>query len=73
MPEKSEIGKTDLKTACRPSSRTAAFGLVDHQELVVGGLLNLDQVRHLRDFADMAEELADAPAAVELDRLDFLD
>ena len=42
-----------------------ALRLVDHQELVVGCLLNLDEVRHLRDFADLAEELAYAPATVE--------
>ena len=45
---------------------TAALGLVDQQELVVGGLLDLDQVRHLRDFADMSEELADTLATGEL-------
>jgi hypothetical protein len=50
------IGKTDLNTACRPSSgrRRRARHL---QELVVGGLLNLDEVRHLRDFGDLAELL----------------
>ena len=32
--------------------RTAARGLLDHQEVVIGALLNLDEVRHLRDFAD---------------------
>src|SRR6202042_883591 len=42
-----------------------AFRLVDHQELVVGRLLNLDQVRHLRDFLDMSEELANAFATGE--------
>jgi hypothetical protein len=47
---KSEIGNTDLKTDCRPSSWAPALGLVDLQELVVGRLLNLDEVRHLRDF-----------------------
>ena len=35
------------------------------QELVVGRLLNLDQVRHLGDFLDLAEELANALAAGE--------
>jgi hypothetical protein len=28
----------------------AALRLIDHQELVVGRLLNLDEVRHLGDF-----------------------
>ena len=39
--------------------------LVDHQELVIGRLLNLDEVRHLRDFLDMPEELANAFATGE--------
>jgi hypothetical protein len=42
----------------------AAGGLLDHQELVVGRLLNLDEVRHLRDFLDVAEELANALATL---------
>ena len=44
---------------------TAAGRLLDHQEVVVGALLNLDEVRHLRDFADRSEFLPDALAAVE--------
>ena len=40
----------------------AARGLVDQQELVVGRLLNLDEVRHLRDFLDFPEKLANALA-----------
>ena len=43
--------------------RPPALGFVDHQELVVGRLLNLDEVRHLGHFPDLAEELADALAA----------
>ena len=39
--------------------------LVDHQELVVGRLLNLDEVRHLRDFLDVSEELANPFATGE--------
>ena len=39
--------------------------LVDHQELVVGRLLNLDEVRHLGDFLDVSEELANAFATGE--------
>ena len=42
-----------------------ARGFVDHQELVVGRLLNLDEVRHLRDFLDVSEELANAFATGE--------
>ena len=52
------IGKTDEKTACRPSSRRPLLRLLDLQKLVVGGLLHLDQVGHLRDFGDLAEALA---------------
>ena len=44
---------------------TAAGGLLDHQEVVVRALLNLDEVRHLCDFADGSEFLPDALAAVE--------
>src|SRR4029079_15766964 len=35
------------------------------QELVVGRLLNLDEVRHLCDFLDVSEELANAFATGE--------
>ena len=34
-----------------------ALGLLDHQELIVGLLLNLDEVRHLGHFVDAAEHL----------------
>ena len=40
----------------------AALRLLDHQELVVGRLLNLDEVRHLRDFLDLSEKLPNALA-----------
>ena len=43
----------------------AAFGLVQLQELVIGGALNLDEVRHLRDLLDLAEILAKAFASGE--------
>ena len=42
-----------------------ALGFIDHQELVIGRLLNLDEVRHLCDFLDMSEELANAFATGE--------
>src|SRR3981081_3849425 len=42
-----------------------AARFVAHQELVVGRLLNLDEVRHLRHFLDMPEELANAFATGE--------
>ena len=62
-----EVGDREdrLENGLQALVRTAAFGLVHHQELVVGGLLNLDEVRHLRDFRDLAEELAYASAAIE--------
>src|SRR5204863_1816001 len=42
--------------------RPAARGLRDLQELVIGRLLNLDEVRHLCDFLDFSEKLANALA-----------
>ena len=42
-----------------------ALGLVDEEELVIRGLLDLDQIRHLRDFANRPEGLAHLTAAVE--------
>ena len=44
---------------------TAALRRVHHEELVVGGLLHLDQVRHRADFPDVAEDLANPFAAGE--------
>ncbi len=44
--------------------RPAARGLLDHQKVVIGALLHLDEVRHLGHFADRAELLPDALAAV---------
>ena len=38
----------------------AALRLHHQQELVVGRLLNLNEVRHLRDFLDFSEKLANA-------------
>lgn len=43
----------------------AAFRLFNHQKLVVGRLLNLDEVRHFCDFGDLTKKLAYAPATVE--------
>ena len=40
----------------------AAERLLDQQELVVGRLLNLDEVRHLCDFLDFPEKLTNALA-----------
>ncbi len=43
----------------------AALRLLHQQELVVGRLLNLDEVRHLRDFFDFSEKL---PYALPTDK-----
>ncbi|MEH2616270.1 hypothetical protein V1285_001216 [Bradyrhizobium sp. AZCC 1620] len=50
-----------LQAFVQPTAR----GFVDHQELVVRRLLNLDEVRHLGDFLDVSEELANAFATGE--------
>src|SRR4030081_503400 len=50
-----------LQALVQPS----ADRFVDHQELVVGRLLNLDEVRHLRHFLDVPEKLANAFATCE--------
>src|SRR5207237_5772632 len=52
--------KCDWSSDVCSSDLTAAMRLLDQQELVVGRLLNLDEVRHLCDFLDLSEELADA-------------
>src|SRR5690606_8965120 len=62
-----EVGNREngLEDRLQPFVGAPALGLVDHQELVVRRFLDLDQVRHLGDFGDMAEEFADTPATVE--------
>src|SRR3954464_4351037 len=50
-----------LQALVQPS----ADRLADHQELVVGRLLKLHQVRPLRHFLDMPEKLANAFATCE--------
>ncbi|GJE72800.1 hypothetical protein CHKEEEPN_4361 [Methylorubrum podarium] len=59
-----EVGDREdrLEDALEALVGAPALGLVHHQELVVGRLLNLDEVRHLGDFPDLAEELANALA-----------
>src|SRR4029079_4476417 len=42
-----------------------AHRLADHQKLVIRRLLNLNEVRHLCDFLDVSEELANAFATGE--------
>ena len=46
-------------------SGAAARGILHHQELVIGRLLNLDEVRHLCDFLDFSEKLPYALATRE--------
>src|SRR5262249_46272290 len=49
-----------LQTLIRPAARR----LLDHQEVVIGTLLHLDEVRHLGNLADRTELPSDALAAV---------
>ena len=44
---------------------TAALRRLHQQELIIRGLLDFDQVRHLADFLDVPENLANALAASE--------
>ena len=55
---KSLIGKTLLKTPCRPMSSRFVERDVDLQELVVATLLDVDQVRDLDDLLELREALA---------------
>ena len=50
----------------QPLVEAPAFRLVDHQELIVGLLLNLDEVRHLRHFVDVPEKLTISLVTVRL-------
>src|SRR5690554_7553757 len=53
----------------RPPTRSTLFPYTtlfrSHEELIIRCLLNLDEVRHFRNFGDLAEKLADAPATIE--------
>ena len=57
-----EVGNREDRLEHRLQSLvgTAAVRLLHQQELVVGCLLNLNEVRHLRDFLDFSEKLANA-------------
>ena len=55
--------KHRLENRLQALGRTAALRRVHEKELVVGGLLHFDQVRHLADFLDVPENLANALAA----------
>src|SRR5690606_12767529 len=54
-----------LEDRLQPLVGPPALRLIDHEELVVGCFLNLDEVRHLRNFRNLTENLAYAPATVE--------
>ena len=65
--------KHRLEDGLQSLFRPATLWLFDHQELVVGCLLNLDEVRHLRHFLDFSEELANAlPADQCVGHLDLV-
>jgi hypothetical protein len=51
-----------LEHGLQPLVGPSARGLVDLQELVIGRLLNLDEVRHLCDFLNFSEKLTNALA-----------
>src|SRR6185437_10577492 len=60
------LDREDLaKHRLKPLIPTAFRGLPQLQELVIGGALNLDEVRHMRDLLDLAEVLAKAFASGE--------
>ena len=54
---KSLIGKTLLKTPCRPTSSRFSSGDVRLQELLVALLLDVDEVRDVDDLRDLREAL----------------
>ncbi len=62
-----EVGNREHRAEHRLQALVEATtrGFIDHQELVVRRLLNLDEVRHLGDFLDVSEELANAFATGE--------
>ena len=62
-----------LEDSLQSLFRPATLCFFDHQELVVGCLLNLDEVRHLGHFLDFSEELANAlPADQCVGHLDLV-
>src|SRR6202161_596958 len=62
---KTGIGEHRLEDGLQALVGPAAVRLHHQQELVVGRLLNLDEVRHLRDFFDFSEKL---PYALPTDK-----
>ena len=53
-------GEDGAENALQALVKAPAFGLLDHEELIVGLFLNLDEVRHLGNFMDLAEHLPQA-------------
>src|SRR4029077_5652531 len=51
-----------LEDGLKTLVQAAARRVLHHQKLVIGCLLNLDEVRHLRDFRDFPEKLSYALA-----------
>ena len=62
-------GSTIRAAVLRLELNDATGPLGRPQELFIALSLNLDQVRHLRDFVDVAEDLADAGTVVGGGRL----
>ncbi len=62
-----EIGDREngFEDGLQPFVGAPAFGFVDEEELIVRGFLDLDQVGHFGDFADVTEKLADPFPACE--------
>src|SRR5690348_18428660 len=56
-----EIHDREDRAKGRLEARDIARLLVRGEELLVALALNLDEVRHLADFVDVAEDLADSP------------
>ena len=54
-----------LENGLQALGRTAALRRLHDEELVVAGLLHLDEVRHLADLLDVTEDLANTLAAGE--------
>ena len=54
-----------LEDRLQPFVWTLALRRIHQQELIIRGLLDFDQVRHLADFLDVPEHLANALAASE--------
>ncbi len=68
--EQCRIGKirnreNRFENRLQPFVRTPALRLIDEQELVIGCLLNFDQIWHFRDLTEMPEKFSDTLTAGE--------